>query len=91
MNYIGNEESVSFSEFPLVATLAYLGFKVAALDSDRDGKILFVFEKSVSLEKAIRSYWDGLTSVEPKRFWSLSRELKSRMRSEAYEPHQRAD
>lgn len=83
MKYIDIEKHISLAELPLVATLSYLGFKIIALNTNHEGRVFFLFETAENLNNAIRDYWDGKLAIEPKVFWALSRELKSRMRSEA--------
>lgn len=79
-----DEEHISFSEFSLAIALICLGFKLIALNrSDQTyRKIVFVFKKDTALQTTVSRYWNGDLLVEPKTFWNVSRELKSRMRSE---------
>lgn len=81
---LNDDERISFSEFPLAITLICLGFKLVALNKDpkTPERIDFIFDKNDAVEKSIASYWEGNLLVEPKAFWNISRELKSRMRSE---------
>ncbi len=78
-----DDEHVSFSEFSLAITLICLGFKLDALNRNDQTyrKIEFTFSKTGALEAAITRYWNGDLLIEPKTFWNVSRELKSRMRS----------
>lgn len=84
MNYLNVDDYVNLYEFPLALTLLCLGFNLEALNKEPDftQRVSFVFPKSSELEKTISEYWAGNLRIEPKLFWSKSRELKSRIRSE---------
>lgn len=68
------------SELPLCAALIYHGHTIDAIDKRDPSRVVFCFPQSQSLVDAIQEYWAGNMSVEPKRFWSIQRELKSRIR-----------
>lgn len=81
--YLSAENFISLSEFPLVVSLMSLGFEDEATNQDpkNAGRIEFVFKKTEAIKIAITKYWNGDLLIEPKKFWSISRELKSRIRS----------
>jgi len=80
--YLYDEDYVNFTEFPLAVTLMCLGKKLVALNRDpkTPEKIEFVFEKNEAVKNFVTRYWNGELLVEPKQFWNISRELKSRIR-----------
>ncbi len=78
---MNQSEEIMLSEFPLAVTLTALGFLPVSLDESDSQKVNFVFEKNDAVQKLIEGYWNGNLLVEPKRFWNVSRELKSRIRS----------
>lgn len=81
--FIDNKDYINFSEFPLVVSLLSLGFEIEANNQDpkNTGRIEFAFKKTEAIGIAITKYWNGNLLIEPKRFWNISRELKSRIRS----------
>ena len=80
--YLTDEEYVNFTEFPLCVTLMCLEQKLVALNRDpkTPDKVEFCFQKSEEVQNLCTRYWDGGLLVEPKNFWNISRELKSRIR-----------
>ena len=81
--YSDTRNYMSISEFPLVVCLICLDFKVEDQNNDlkNSGRIEFLFKKTEKLNRAISDYWNGDLLIDPKKFWSISRELKSRIRS----------
>jgi hypothetical protein len=81
--YLYNDKHTEVSDLALASAIQYLGFTVIALNRDPNEhpKVSFVFEKSDELNNAIHRYWEGLLLVEPKSFWNIARELKSRVRA----------
>lgn len=79
-----DEVSNSFqtSDFPLVATLVTLGFQIDSLDTSDPSRVVFTFIQTTELIETIESFWSSSTSVEPKYFCNIQRELKARIRSE---------
>ncbi len=77
------KDYINFTEFPLVISLVCLGFKIESFNQNPKnyGRIEFVFSKNKTIEKTINDYWNGKLLIDPKKFWSISRELKSRTRS----------
>lgn len=77
---IDKEITFESSELPLCASLVYHGFSLCAIDKRDPSRVMFCFPQSQSLMDTIQEYWAGNMLVEPKRFWSIQRELKSRIR-----------
>ncbi len=72
---------IMLSEFPLAITLIALGYQPSSLDESSPHKVNFIFEETEAVQKVIEGYWKGSLLIEPKQFWNVSRELKSRIRS----------
>lgn len=81
--YIYNDIHIELSDISLVSSLQYLNFPIVAISRDPKEypKVSFIFEKSDELNNAIHRYWEGLLLVEPKAYWNIARELKSRIRA----------
>ena len=79
-----NEEYMEISDFSLVSALVgCLGFSIVKTTADPSEypKVRFVFRKTKELEDAIANFWDGSLRVDPKRYWSATREIKSQIRN----------
>ena len=85
-NNITLTDNIRTVEFSLSITLIYLGFPLLRLEtnSTTPSRTVFVFKYSAEIENAIDMYWNDGHLVEPKKFWGVARELKSRMRSTQY-------
>ena len=81
--YLQTNQHVEVSDLALASSIQYLGFPVIAINRDpkEHPKVTFVFEKSDELSNVIYRFWEGLLLVEPKAYWNISRELKSRIRT----------
>ncbi len=76
------------SQFPVAVTLLYFGVPLQAFERDHQSsqKIIFLFKRIHNLDEILKNFWEDTLQVSPKRWHALSRELKSRVRSElAYE------
>ncbi len=81
--YINTNKHTELADIALVSAIQYLGFPVVTINRDpkEHPKVSFIFEKSDELNNAIYRYWEGLLLVEPKAYWNIARELKSRIRT----------
>lgn len=81
--YIYNNKHLEVSDLALASSIQYLGFPLVAINRDPKvhPKVNFIFEKSDDLNSAIHRYWEGLLTVEPRAYWNIARELKSRIRT----------
>lgn len=81
--HLSTDKYTEVNDLNLSSTLQYLGFSIVTINRDpkEHPKVGFVFEKTKELEDAISRYWQGLLLVEPKSYWNIARELKSRVRS----------
>ena len=76
------------SQFPVAVTLLYFGIPLQAFERDPQSpqKLIFIFKRTRDMDEILRNFWEDTLQVSPKRWHALSRELKSRVRSElAYE------
>jgi len=75
------------SEFTLMCVLSCLSFPIEAFARDPRSpeKVIAIFERTGKLDKAIEDFWARKIKVEPISFWATVREIKSRIRSEAYD------
>lgn len=76
------------SQFPVAVTLSYFDVPLQAFERDPQSpqKLIFLFKRTQNLDEILRQFWEDTLQVSPKRWHTLSRELKSRVRSElAYE------
>jgi hypothetical protein len=78
MNKANNEYSTS--DFPLVASLS-LFVPIVRLDASNVGRVVFYFEPTNQLYQLTNDYWNGDLRVDPLRFYSQLKTLKSRLRA----------
>ena len=81
--YLQTDKYTEVGDLSLASVIQYLGFPVVATNRDpkEHPKVTFVFTKSPELDNAISRYWEGLLLVEPKLYWNIARELKTRIKS----------
>lgn len=82
--YLNLNDFYPTTEFPVAVTLLYFGFKLESLERDQAAsqKMIFLFQKNGKLDEILRNFWEDTLQVSPKRWHTLSRELKSRVRSD---------
>ena len=86
------EEKTLFStrDLYLAATLLSLDFELAGLDYQLEGTRsvgYFNFENTKLVLDAEKDYWDSKLVIEPRKFISNMRDLKSRVNSVYKSPH----
>lgn len=81
--FLYNDKYTEIADISLASTIQYLGFPVIALNRDprESPKVSFIFTKSAELDDSINKYWQGLTTVEPRAFSNIIRELKTRVKT----------
>ena len=84
IQYLNQKDLYSTFEFPIAVCLVYFGYKLEALEKDPKSpqRVIFHFQRTPELDKTLQAYWEDSLRVSPKRWHALSRELKSRIRSE---------
>ena len=70
--------NIETSELSLAAALLTLGF-VPNVKKSNNQKVIFSFEQTQELEKAINDFWNNNLELNPKLYWNAVRELKSRI------------
>jgi len=77
---ISNEDLYQSSDFALVTSLSLFS-PIIRLDTDNAGRVIFSFNKTEQLEEIVKDYWNGDLRVDPIRFYSQLKTVKSRLRS----------
>lgn len=67
------------NSLPLSATLICLNIPLDSLRKDPDGKFVFIFPHTGSLNQILESFWKKSLVVEPNSYWEALRFVKSRM------------
>lgn len=78
MNYLKSTEFFESSDLALATVLSYFGYKIEAINK-QNIKSLFVFARDEKIDQIIESFWKHELSVEPARFFALTKEIKSRL------------
>jgi hypothetical protein len=68
-------------ELSLASALLALGF-IPLIEKTNSRKVIFKFEKTPELDKAISDFWNNNLKLNPKQYWNCVRELKARMYAE---------
>lgn len=66
------------SDLPLITMLS-IDFPVTSIDRSNHKKILFNFKNSESLLARINEYWQGSLTIEPQRFYTQMKYIKSQI------------
>lgn len=71
----------STSDFALATTLVYFGFQLAGMNQNglQPNKINFLFDRSKKLETIVSDYWDDKLQISPRKWFSMSKEMKNRI------------
>ena len=67
------------SDTSIAATLSVLGHEVVSLETEKRGKILFVFNDNVDLRENIDKYWSHELKIDPMAFSQALKQLKGRL------------
>ena len=70
------------SDLALVAALVSWNFPIESIDKTDPKKALFAFKKTTQLEDHVQSYWNDTKFVSPKRYFSVIKEVKTRIYQE---------
>lgn len=74
-----NKAYYETSNLPLSAIILCWGVPLESVNKLPDGRSVFVFHNSKSLEEVIENFWKRTLTVEPNSFWETIRFLKSRI------------
>lgn len=69
------------NDLTITTTLLALDIPLHSFSGDNPNKVTFTFKKDNQLEQTINEYWSGKLRVEPRKFWTIQRELKTRINS----------
>ena len=67
------------SDLALVAALVTWDFSIESIDKSDHKKVLFVFKETLPLKDHIQFYWNDTKLLSPKRYFSILKEVKSRI------------
>lgn len=78
------EEShtVSLRDLGVVSALVTCGFEIVFTHKDESGRVQFVFEETVALDKTVEDYYADNLQVKARKFVDNTKMLKSRIYSE---------
>ena len=69
------------TDFSLATSLSIF-VPIVRLDTRNSDRVVFLFEQTEELSGLINDYWNGNLRVDPLRFYSQLKTLKSRLRSD---------
>ncbi|EKD63734.1 MAG: hypothetical protein ACD_51C00219G0001, partial [uncultured bacterium] len=70
---------------PLIATLQYHDFPILSIHRKSPQHAYFEYEDTTELREISKRYWNGELLVEPKMFFAVIKEVKSRIYEHNYE------
>jgi len=74
-----DEKEVSTSDFDLSVTLICKGYNLETIDSQHNGKLVFVFKNNAGISDVVEGYWSNRITVSPLDFANARKNLKSRI------------
>lgn len=74
-----NENDLSTSDFDLSVTLICKGYNLEIIDTEPNGKLIFIFKNTVGISETIDGYWSNKIIVSPLEFANARKNLKSRI------------
>lgn len=80
MNNYLDDNYFKTSDLTLATTLS-LFFPVITIDRSNSHKVLFLFARSIELDKRIECFWRNEITVEPQLFANQVKNLKTRIYS----------
>lgn len=69
------------NDLAIAAFLTLAGFHPTQINRSDGSKVLFVFDRTPSLEDAIEKYWSDEQLVNPKRYFDTIKHLKTQIYS----------
>lgn len=67
------------SDLALVAALVAWNIPIKSINKLDPKKVLFVFKETLKLKNHVQSYWNDTQLISPKRYFSVLKEVKSRI------------
>ncbi len=76
---MNNENIFTTTDFNTIVVLSYFNYKIESIDKENPKRIKFYFKKNKNLETILNRFWKKELLVEPLVFFSLIKEIKSRI------------
>ncbi len=76
---MNENDSFETGDMPLAALLAYCGYSIEAIDKSDHLRAEFTFGRDEKMAGIIQLYWRKQLKVEPIRYFSCIKEIKSRL------------
>jgi hypothetical protein len=73
------ESVIKIKDLTLASLLITLGFPLLSIDNRKENETGILFGRTNSLNTAIDNYHRGILLIEPKKYWTKSKELKGRL------------
>lgn len=74
-----NTSSFKTDFLPLITVLAYHDFPILDIQKDNPRHAYFFFPETDQLRGITNQFWNGQLLVEPKKYFSTIKEIKSRL------------
>jgi hypothetical protein len=71
-------------DLSLSCTLLCFNFTLAGLEASDNRKVGFVFAESDELQDTIKRYWDNQLAVNPREYFNVLKDLKSRIYNQKF-------
>lgn len=79
MNQQVTADDYTTYDLALTCALLTIGLQLVDLDGSDRHKTGFVFEDTDELQKAIKAYWNDQLQVNPRAYFNMLKDLKSRI------------
>lgn len=76
---MNNKLLLQTSDLLICTVLLYFDHTLEKIDHSNGHRCLFFIEKNTNTSRLIEKFYKGQLKVEPKKFQSISREIKSRI------------
>ncbi len=79
MNQRANSDDYTTYDLALTCALLTIGLPLVDLDGNDRHKTGFIFEDTDALHTAIKAYWNDQLQVNPRAYFNMLKDLKSRI------------
>ncbi len=76
---MNNKKLFSTTDFNTIVVLSYFNYKIEKMDKENPKRTIFYFKIDKNLEIILNRFWKKELLVEPLVFFSLIKEIKSRI------------
>lgn len=73
------KEFLKTSDLLTCNILSYFNHTLEAVDHSNVSRCIFIIKREHNTDEILRQFYEGLLLVEPKRFQSIQKEIKSRI------------